>query len=117
MVTSNPRFVCESADMSRSSFVNRARFCSEDPEVGYLIVNLNGRDYIHDRVPRRLWRDFRSAPSFGSFYTAKIRGLYPLQLGDSEPKATAICKDGSSTYIRTRQGACSGHGGVARWLN
>jgi len=30
--------------------------------------------------------------------------------------ATALCRDGSYSFSRHRQGTCSGHGGVARWL-
>ncbi len=30
--------------------------------------------------------------------------------------ATAICKDGSSSYSQNRRGTCSGHGGVRTWL-
>lgn len=30
--------------------------------------------------------------------------------------ATALCRDGTYSFSRNRQGACSHHGGVARWL-
>jgi len=30
--------------------------------------------------------------------------------------ATAICRDGTYSYSQSRQGTCSRHGGVARWL-
>ena len=30
--------------------------------------------------------------------------------------ATAVCKDGSSSYSQHRSGTCSGHGGVEKWL-
>lgn len=30
--------------------------------------------------------------------------------------ATAICRDGSYSFSQHRQGTCSHHGGVARWL-
>lgn len=30
--------------------------------------------------------------------------------------ATALCRDGSYSFSQHRQGTCSGHGGVARWL-
>jgi hypothetical protein len=30
--------------------------------------------------------------------------------------ATAVCKDGTYSYSQSRRGTCSGHGGVAQWL-
>jgi hypothetical protein len=30
--------------------------------------------------------------------------------------ATAQCKDGTYSHAKTHQGACSHHGGVAKWL-
>jgi Protein of unknown function (DUF3761) len=30
--------------------------------------------------------------------------------------ATALCKDGTYSHTKTHQGACSHHGGVAKWL-
>lgn len=36
---------------------------------------------------------------------------------DSAPAgATAICRDGTYSFSRSRRGTCSHHGGVARWL-
>jgi hypothetical protein len=31
--------------------------------------------------------------------------------------ATALCKDGSSSYSQHHSGTCSGHGGVEKWLD
>jgi hypothetical protein len=31
--------------------------------------------------------------------------------------ATAICKDGTYSFSRSRRGTCSHHGGVRTWLN
>lgn len=30
--------------------------------------------------------------------------------------ASAICRDGTYSYSRSRRGTCSHHGGVAQWL-
>lgn len=36
---------------------------------------------------------------------------------DSAPEgATALCRDGTYSFSRSRRGTCSHHGGVARWL-
>jgi len=39
-------------------------------------------------------------------------------LAQKAPKgATARCKDGSYSSAKTERGACSGHGGVAKWID
>jgi len=44
----------------------------------------------------------------------------PATLGAQSKKApkgaTALCKDGSYSSAKTKQGACSKHGGVDKWL-
>lgn len=40
----------------------------------------------------------------------------PDDLQRSAVFATAICADGTYSYSARRRGACSRHGGVARWL-
>jgi hypothetical protein len=37
--------------------------------------------------------------------------------GSAPPGATARCRDGSYSYAKHHQGACSHHGGVAKWLD
>lgn len=34
-----------------------------------------------------------------------------------DPPITAICRDQWVSYSQTRSGTCSGHGGVAEWVN
>ncbi|CAJ1495629.1 protein kinase [[Mycobacterium] kokjensenii] len=34
-----------------------------------------------------------------------------------EPGATALCRDGSSSFSARRSGTCANHGGVQRWVN
>ncbi|HZR22731.1 MAG TPA: DUF3761 domain-containing protein [Vicinamibacterales bacterium] len=44
----------------------------------------------------------------------------PATVGAQSKKApkgaTALCKDGSYSSAKTKQGACSSHGGVDKWL-
>jgi hypothetical protein len=42
----------------------------------------------------------------------------PARTSDGQPPAgaTAQCKDGTYSSSQHRQGTCSGHGGVGRWL-
>lgn len=44
-------------------------------------------------------------------------GKSPRSSVNNDPTgATAQCKDGSYSHAKTHQGACSRHGGVAKWL-
>lgn len=40
----------------------------------------------------------------------------PTRYNQIPKGATALCKDGTYSFSRSRRGTCSGHGGVARWL-
>jgi len=40
----------------------------------------------------------------------------PAAMTAAPAGATGQCKDGTYTMSKTHSGACSGHGGVARWL-
>jgi hypothetical protein len=40
----------------------------------------------------------------------------PVMAPSAPPGATAVCRDGTASFSRSRSGTCSGHGGVARWL-
>lgn len=57
-------------------------------------------------------------------YTSCQNGTYVNSAGQTVCRpsatntggATAICRDGSYSYSRSRRGTCSHHGGVAQWL-
>lgn len=40
----------------------------------------------------------------------------PTHYNKAPAGATAICRDGTYSFSRSRRGTCSHHGGVARWL-
>lgn len=40
----------------------------------------------------------------------------PTHYSSIPPGATAICRDGTYSFSHNRRGACSHHGGVAKWL-
>lgn len=49
--------------------------------------------------------------------TAARSNANPTKAANSDPAgATAQCRDGTYSHSRTHQGACSHHGGVAKWL-
>lgn len=49
-----------------------------------------------------------------AFYVALGWGAYLLFTWE-RPAPTAICRDGTPSYSKHRQGTCSWHGGVANW--
>ena len=68
----------ESVDTRKSSWIRGAKFKSCDGKVGFLVVNLSGKNYIHQDVPLSIWNQFNSANSFGQFYNQKIKDRYRL---------------------------------------
>lgn len=41
----------------------------------------------------------------------------PTYYSSTPTGATALCRDGTYSFSRSRRGTCSHHGGVAKWLN
>jgi hypothetical protein len=71
---------CDARDVTRSSVVFAAEYCSAGNGEGYMIVNLQGREYIHAGVPKHVWDDFQRAGSMGNYYATNLRGRYRLNL-------------------------------------
>ena len=67
-------------DTSKSSWVRGANYYSCDNRTGFLIINTDSHNYIHQSVPLAVWKGFTKANSFGSFYNQNIKGRYQLQL-------------------------------------
>lgn len=78
----NASFVFEDhIETSTSSWIQSASYFSCNSETGYFIFRTNnGRQYIHDKMPIGIWRQFKNASSFGSFYNSNIKGRYTMQL-------------------------------------
>ncbi len=68
----------DNVNTARSSFVNGASYYSCDGQYGFLIIGINNRTYIHTGLPKKVWLLFKSASSFGTFYTQNIRNRYRL---------------------------------------
>jgi len=69
----------EFADTSRSSWIRGAEYYEAGGQE-FLILNMNGKDYIFRGVPVSVWQEFKSAPSPGQFYNSRIRGRYHFAL-------------------------------------
>jgi hypothetical protein len=65
---------------TKSSWIRGASYYSCDGLSGYLIIQTNRNDYIHQGVPIKIWSEFKNAASFGSFYNSQIKNRYKLQL-------------------------------------
>lgn len=72
--------IADHINTSRSSFITSASYYSCDGKAGFLIIGLQGNDYIHKNLPNSLWLQFKKANSLGSFYNQYIKGRYNLVL-------------------------------------
>lgn len=62
---------------SKSKWVIKAEYYSCDKVKGYFIITLdNGQDYIYKDLPIEMLNEFKSAPSYGSYYVNRIKGKY-----------------------------------------
>jgi hypothetical protein len=63
----------------KSSWIMIATYYSCDGESGYMVYSTDkGKEYIHEKVPIRVWREFKNATSSGSYYVSNIKGRYRL---------------------------------------
>lgn len=63
----------------KSSWITSANYYSCDGYYGYLVyLTDKGREYVHEKVPKRVWIEFKSASSSGSYYVGNIKGRYRL---------------------------------------
>jgi KTSC domain len=67
-----------SANTSSSSWIDSAEYYSCNGSTGYLILETEGREYIHENVPLEIWNGFESADSKGEYYNDRIKHHYRL---------------------------------------
>ena len=70
----------DNINTSRSSFINSASYYSCDNKFGFLIIGLQGREYIYKNLPKTIWIQFKQASSLGTYYNKYIKGRYTLVL-------------------------------------
>jgi hypothetical protein len=70
----------EEVNTSKSSWIRSASYYSCDGNTGYFIYSTDKQEYIHEGVPIKIWRDFKNADSFGSFYDRNIKHRYLFYL-------------------------------------
>ncbi|MCA6444157.1 MAG: KTSC domain-containing protein [Bacteroidetes bacterium] len=63
----------------KSSWIISAAYYSCDGSTGYLVYTTDkAMEYIHEKVPIRVWTEFKNASSSGSYYVQNIKGRYRL---------------------------------------
>ncbi|MCF8324022.1 MAG: KTSC domain-containing protein [Leadbetterella sp.] len=68
------------ANTAKSSWIRGASYYSCDKRSGFLLISTDNETYIHANVPISMWYQFKSANSFGSYYSSNIRGRFQLRL-------------------------------------
>lgn len=68
----------EYRNTSKSSWIKGAWYDSENE---YLVINLRGTYYHHCGLNTSSWRGFKSASSYGSYYTSNIKGSFDCRTG------------------------------------
>lgn len=93
----------------------------------WIYVNYNGRiGYVYKRylVSPKIKSAFSSntdlsSPNSSIKYYINSKGekvQSPTYYNEVPSGATAVCRDGTYSFSRSRRGTCSHHGGVKRWL-
>lgn len=63
----------------KSSWIVSANYYSCDGYTGYLVYATDkGKEYVHEKVPLKIWTEFKTASSSGSYYVHNIKGRYRL---------------------------------------
>ena len=85
------QYIVQSADLSiqeeaqtegrsENNWIREAKYFANDKNSGYLIINMNGKDYIFDELPYSVWEQFKNAEDLGTAYHRLIKGKYNLKL-------------------------------------
>ena len=63
----------------KSSWITSANYYSCDGYTGYLVYTTDkGKEYVHEKVLLKVWTEFKTASSSGSYYVNNIKGRYRL---------------------------------------
>lgn len=87
-------------------------------KIGYISTKYLSNNPIRKHKYFSTKRYINSTNSSQRYYTNSYgeRVQSPTYYSSAPPGATALCRDGSYSFSRSRRGTCSHHGGVARWL-
>ena len=91
---------------------------AEDCDCNWIPVVYNGKiGYVSTKYLSKA-NPSLSAQSEIKFstYTKGERVQSPTKYSSAPAGATALCRDGTYSFSRSRRGTCSHHGGVKKWL-
>lgn len=80
---------------------------SYNGEVGYVCAK-----YISDMQP--VAKPQSAVRYYTNSYGNRVQS--PTRYSSRPAGATALCRDGTYSFSKSRRGTCSHHGGVARWF-
>jgi len=70
----------DDVNTSKSSWIREANYYSCDNKIGFFVLKTDKKNYVFEKVPVSVWKQFRNADSFGKFYNSNIRNKYHLYL-------------------------------------
>lgn len=72
--------IAETINTSKSSWVRGAAFYSCDGLTGFFILKTDKKEYLYSEVPINIWKEFKNADSFGSYYNSYIKHRFVFKL-------------------------------------
>ncbi|MCT4151336.1 KTSC domain-containing protein [Elizabethkingia anophelis] len=113
IINANNYIIEEQIDTSNSDWITSVEYRADDPENGYLIIGMNGKEYTFDGVPIDIWEDMKEAEDIGEYYNENIRGFYTMSLNrnsDIQSLCKAITKKGTQcSRVAKVNGYCFQH--------
>lgn len=92
----------------------------EDCDCKWIPVSYNGKiGYVSTKYLSKQKVEYSNNTSGPVKYYTNSKGervQSPTHYNSAPPGATALCRDGTYSFSRSRRGTCSHHGGVAKWL-
>jgi hypothetical protein len=64
--------------ISRTYGVMNARYYSCDGEKGFLIINVDRKDFVYMDVPKSIWDNLITSPDINTFYVSEIEESYDV---------------------------------------
>ncbi len=80
MIKTTSFVMSDQLDTSRSSWIRGASYYGCNTNTGFLLIRTDSSSYLHQGVPLEVWKGFKTANSFGSYYNNNIKGRYQLHL-------------------------------------